>query len=197
LDLRQFIEDRDDSAWDLTMESPDPKVTLEGYILRVHHDVEIPDYVIAISVTDGRDTTRHDVTVHIVGVNDPPRINEIRFNYILIDDDDLNVTFREGEEDVLTVHATDEEWDPLIYSWVTNGEQIASGQKLSYRDLPTGRYKLTLLVDDGSDVTSVSVHVTVTEKELSVPYWQWAVVVIVILAVIAILVAKGPRGYDE
>ncbi|MCJ2540310.1 MAG: hypothetical protein LN414_03450, partial [Candidatus Thermoplasmatota archaeon] len=126
LDLRLFIEDRDDSAWDLTLESPDPRVTLEGYILRVHHDVEILDYAISLSVTDGRETTWHDVTVHVVGVNDPPWIYEMRFNGLLVDYADLNFTFKEGGEDVLTVDAEDEEWDPMVYTWWRNDRQVAS-----------------------------------------------------------------------
>jgi len=197
LDLSQFIEDRDDSAWELTLESQDPKVTLDGYILRVHHAVASTDYGISISVSDGRDSTWHDVIVHIVPVNDPPVIYEMRFNGLLVDDTDLDFTFREGEEDVLTVHARDEEWDPLVYTWWRSDRQIASGQILRHANLPTGEYDLTLVVDDGSNITTLVFHFEVTEKEPITPSWQWAVVVLVLLAVIATVIFRKPKEHDD
>ena len=190
--LLEFIDDRDDSTWVLTLESPDPSVILDVYTLRVRHDVWVEDYVIELSVSDGRNTTWQNVTLHVLAVNDPPRIDNVMFNGTPFDNTMDIAEFKEGRQDVLAVQAFDEEGDRLNYSWLRNGVEVASGQEVMYRDLPLGIYVLTLNVDDGTDTTSLQISVIVTEEVETSTTWQWAVVllvvVIIVLAVLTVMV---------
>jgi hypothetical protein len=193
LDLREFIEDRDDAVWTVTVESPDANVTIEVCTLRVCHDVWVPDYVVGIGLDDGRDTTWHNVTVHVVPVNDPPRLHVVTRNGSTFDHRAETAHFREGRHDVLVVHALDEDGDALTYSWQRNGVEVATGQELRYRDLPLGSYRLTLHVSDGTDESTYQFMVVVTEEAEVSPPWVWVVVllVVVVVALAALLVRRS------
>ena len=193
--LLEFIDDRDDSTWVLTLESPDPNVILDGYTLRVRHDVWVDDYGMVLSVTDGRNTTWQNVTVHVLAVNDPPRIEYVMFNGTPFDSTMETVEFKEGRQDVLAVQASDEEGDPLNYSWLRKGVEVASGQEVMYGDLPLGVYVLTLNVDDGTDTSSLLISVIVTEEMETPTPWTWAVaiLVVVIIVLVALMVTVFGR----
>jgi len=198
LNLLEFIDDRDDSTWVLTLESPDPNVFLEVYTLRVRHDVWVDDYLVELSVTDGRNTTWQNVTVHVLAVNDPPRIVNVMFNGTPFDSTMETVEFKKGRLDVLSVQAFDEEGDGLNYSWLRSGVEVASGQELTYGDLPPGVYVLTLNVDDGTDTTSLLISVIVTEEVETSTTGIWAVVIIVVvIIVIAVVMVMVLRRRDE
>jgi hypothetical protein len=198
LDLREFIDDRDDTTWVVTVDGMDPKMTLKEYSLSVLHDVWVPDYMIAVSVSDGLNTTWHNITVHVVGVNDPPQLYEVKHNGKPFDIQNDIASFREGRDTSMTVLATDEEGDALHYSWMRGGVEVATGQKLWGGDLPIGEYDLVLNISDGVATTSYLVSVSVTEDEQLFTSRIWAVIVValVVVGLAVLLVVRVGRERD-
>jgi hypothetical protein len=196
LDLRPLIVDLDDTAWVLSLISPNPNVTLEAYSLSAMHDTWVYNYVIEISVSDGWDITWHNITVRVMAINDPPWIHEVTHNGKPFDNLKDIASFREGSQDVLTVLVTDEEGDVLSYSWQRDGVEVATGSELMYRDLPLGAYDLTLYVSDGTDTTNYQLTVSVTEEEEPVPPWILIVAGLVLL-LLTVYIIKGSDRDEE
>ncbi len=193
LDLRGHILDRDDDEWVITTRSP--HVTAEGYELRALYDVWVPDHYVELNISDGRVATWHNLTVHVLPVNDPPAIEVILYNGGPFDESRDTAKFKEGRDDALTVQAWDEEGDPLGFTWLRDGEAVATGPELRYGRLPAGTYALTLEVDDGTDVTRCDLNVSVTERVEPFASRNW-VVLLLVLAVVA-LVIVAYRWYER
>jgi len=197
LDLLEFIDDRDDTAWVVAVDSPDANLTLDAYSLSVMHDIWVPDYVIEVSISDGRDTSRHNITVHIIGVNDAPQVLEVRRNEEIFDILNEVASFRKGRMVSLTVLATDEEGDAIYYSWQKDGVEVATGPVLRGGNLPLGAYDLMLNVSDGTDTTSYVVMVSVTEDEQLFTPRIWAVLVLAFVVVVGVVLYVRRSGPDR
>jgi hypothetical protein len=191
LDLRGYIDDPDDTAWVLAVDGMDPNMTLDEYNLTVMHEEWVPDYVIRVSVADGKDTTYHNITVHVTGVNDPPQLFEVMYKGEPFDIQMDIASFMKGRVASLTVLATDEEGDPLYYRWMRNDVEVATGPVLEGGNLPKGEYDLTLQISDGTASTSYLVRVSVTEDEQLFTPRVWTVlVVMMVVALLAVIIVR-------
>lgn len=197
VDLLEHIVDRDDTGWQIAVNRTDSQVLLEGYTLRIMHRVWVQDYRLELSLSDGRDVTWHNVTVHVEAVNDAPVLLDVRYNGALVDPVRDVPSFREGRGDALVVVAMDEEGDPLTFVWLKGDEEVHRGEVLRRGDLPLGMYTLTLEVSDGMDTTTYEVTVSVEEAEgITVGTWILVIVVIVIAATVAVLLTRRTNRLD-
>lgn len=190
LDLLQYVEDRDDTEWSFTVNRTDSDTVLQNHTLHVLHRASVPDYRLELSVSDGRDVAWHNISVHVVAVNDAPEIVEVRYNGALFDPTEEVAEFPEGGSDFLTVLAMDEEGDPLTYVWRKGDEEVHQGEVLRRGDLPNGMYDLTLEVSDGTDSANYTLTVSVLDedREVLTTSFPWIVLLVVVM-VVAVLVA--------
>jgi hypothetical protein len=194
LNLLLFIQDPNDYLEDHVIGCEHPNVTLDGFLLQVRHDVWVPDYVVEVSIADVVDTTWHNITIHIIEVNDPPVIVQLRFNGNVFDPASRIVTLREGKGNVIAAIADDEEGDPLTFTWMSGDHEVANGSEITYRDLPQGNLVLTLVVDDGTDSDRIEVPVVVVAgEEPGSLVWVWVVLAFVVISitVIFLFVVRG------
>jgi hypothetical protein len=74
LDLEAYISDANDPLSALTLEALASAFTVEGFVLKAIFSEWDFDFVLDIQVTDGEDTTKGNISIHLINVNDDPII---------------------------------------------------------------------------------------------------------------------------
>jgi hypothetical protein len=182
MDLRGSITDTNDHIDDLVVSCSHPNITVDGMALFTFHDTWVPEYVIELSITDGEDTTWHNVTVRVINVNDAPVITQVVKGEALIEPSKITRVLK-GHN--ITAEATDEDGDDLVFMWYADERVLATGPYLLYGDLPRGRPSVvTLEVYDGTDKATYTFEVVSVVEEESRPIWPYALVILLIVGVI-------------
>jgi hypothetical protein len=77
LDISSYIVDANHKVMDITVVSLSFNVTATGHILEALYSEWAADHMVEISLSDGEDTTYHNISVHIINVYDPPVITSV------------------------------------------------------------------------------------------------------------------------
>jgi PGF-CTERM protein len=154
-DLGPYVSDPNDPV--LTVSCSDESITIENMVLKVRHDVAVPDRTVLLTFLDGEDQTDADLTIHVVDVNDPPVITDL----LPLD----GVKYREGKTIEFFVVASDEEADDLTYTWKEGDEVLGTVDFIKYSKLKPGEHTITVVVDDGTDQVEESFTVIVKKEE--------------------------------
>ena len=77
LDIEPYISDANDPLTALTLEALASAFTVEGYVLKAMFSEWDYDFVLNIQVSDGEDTTKGNISIHMINVNDDPIITSI------------------------------------------------------------------------------------------------------------------------
>jgi hypothetical protein len=186
LDLRNHITDTNDHIDDLVISCSNPDVRVEGKALFTYHDTWIPEYVIELAISDGEDTTWHNVTVRVINVNDAPVITRVVKDEALIEP--AKVT-RINKGHIISAEATDEDGDDLEFTWYDGERVLAMAKDLNYRDLPRGRSLVVVLeVTDGTDKATYTFEVLSVVEEESIAIWPYLLIVVLIAVVIGLVI---------
>ena len=156
LDLGLFIKDGNDDPSMLSLTLINGTVSIDGLVLSVRYDAWIPDHVITLEVTDGEDTVRFDVNVHVINVNDPP---------VIVSTPPLTVTG--GETYVYHILVEDEDEGDVYVYLIESGEE---GMEIHQNG--TVLWSTTL-----QDIGVHPVRITVVDGEYSV-HQDWNITVI-------------------
>jgi PGF-CTERM protein len=175
-DLAPYVSDANDPV--LTVSCSDESVTIDNMVLKLRHDVAVPDRTVVLTFLDGEDQTDADLTIHVVNVNDLPVITS------LLPTD--GVKYKEGRTIEFLVDAFDEEGADLTYTWSSGDKVMGTGSFLKYSKLKPGEHVITLVVDDGTDQVEESFTVIVKKEEESPGFGLVAGLAAVVLAGLAI-----------
>ena len=107
-------------------------------------------YDVAVSVSDGKGTTKKTVRIIVEPKNNKPVLRSIS-----------DVTVKEGQEVVLNVFATDADGDTLTTTF--SGWMDSPKKKTNFND--AGKYSVTVTVSDG--IAKVSQDVKITVEDLN------------------------------
>ncbi|RLB31767.1 MAG: hypothetical protein DRH20_15450, partial [Deltaproteobacteria bacterium] len=112
------------------------------------------DYVVTLTVSDGRGGTAQSVTsAHVGPQNNPPQLGTPAFDVSGVLQNTIILTF--------TAHASDPDGDELIYTWGFGDGEVAAGDTATHAYAAPGIYTVTLYVNDGRGGT-VSASQTLT-----------------------------------
>ena len=171
-----------DSTWNATGDS----ITLS--------DLDPGIYTFNVAITDELGNTNIDSVVVTVLENQAP---------VIVSISSTSNKIKEGDDVTLNVVATDNENDPLTYTW-ENSEDPAyerSGSEITVSDLKKGTYTFTVTVSDGRSEVQDSVTVTVEKDEDQNPIWPIILVIVAFILIVAItaiiLVVRKKDNEDE
>jgi hypothetical protein len=159
LDLEPFLSDANDGITGLTVDCTDGTITVESLILNARYGEAVPDWTVTLTVSDGEDSTAFNVRIHIVNVNDLPVITEV-----------LPVTgtvFKKGQTIIFSAEVADEDGDELTIMWWDGVTVLGTGSPFEHTKLGKGEHNITVVVDDGTDLTEESLLIRVTKEEES------------------------------
>jgi len=142
MDLSDHIMDTNDGLEDLVLSCDDPEVTVDGLTISILRSVWIADDFITLVLTDGEDTTQFNLNLTVANVNDVPVIESVV--------PENGTVFKTSETVVLDCQVTDEDGDDLLYTWKRGDKTMGTGKTVALDDLDAGRYKIRLLVTDGT-----------------------------------------------
>jgi PKD repeat protein len=170
-DLAPYLSDDNDE--DLSVECSDGDILVEGHVLKVRHDIHLPDYSVTLTVSDGEDTTEAQLSIHVVNVNDAP---------VIIDRlPPTDTEFREDRKVTLSINTSDEDGDELTVTWWDGDAELGTGSFLEVK-LKPGEHVITVVVTDGTDQVDDTFTVVVKKKEESPGFGPFIVFGAVLLA---------------
>ncbi len=141
LDLAPHIRDRNDPLERLTITCSDPRIQVDGFLLRRYHPEWVPSYSVSLSVTDGEDRYSQNLTVHVLNSNDFPILTLV--------DPATGSVFEEGTDIHFTAFAYDEDGDSLTFTWREGDHVLHTGREFWTSGLQAGRHDITVTVSDG------------------------------------------------
>jgi hypothetical protein len=136
------------------------------------------DVVVTMTIWDEWYTANVSWIVHVRATNSPPEIISIG--------PDRPGPYNVGDQVTFNPEATDEEGDPMIYTWYHDGNHAGSSQNLTLTMTSTGEQKVELLVSDGFNVTEAQYEFLVVAQDTSLDPPIMAVMLILIGSVAAI-----------
>jgi hypothetical protein len=126
-DMTSYITDINDDMF--TIECSDDRIAVEGLVLKVWHDTMVPDRTVTLTVSDGEDEVKVNLTIHVSNVNDLPVIKEMF---------PVNGTkVIEGRKVELSVTFEDEDGDEVSVTW-WDGDELLGLRSIGRRDEPGG-----------------------------------------------------------
>lgn len=155
LDLSPYITDPNDL--ELTVQCSDREATVEGLVLKLRHDVAVPDRTVTLTVSDGENATEAELAIHVVNVNDLPVIGEVLPLH--------GSEFKKGRRITFSVVTSDEDGDTLTITWKDGEKVLGTGSPFEYSKLKAGKRTITVVVDDGTGQVEDSFIVTVKEDK--------------------------------
>ncbi|MCK4969548.1 MAG: hypothetical protein KAS77_03440, partial [Thermoplasmata archaeon] len=173
-----LVEDEDDTSFVYGVECRYAGVTVhaDGTLEIVAEKGDIGEYVITLSVSDGRGgEDLRELLMWVLNVNDAPVIEAIA--------PPSGSNYYEGKVLQLSALATDEDGDTLLYTWSIGERVLGTGQAIEVRDLAPGEHNITLTVSDGlGGETSSYVVIEILEPggDNALMYLLIAVVVVVV-----------------
>jgi len=188
LAIEPLLSDGNDAVANLTLSILSGNARQEGLSLRVNHSSWVPDYRIAISVSDGEDTAFGNITVHVTNVNDPPIISGVSPG--------SNSTFKQDDAIAFSVNATDEDNDTLEYAWTIDGSMLRKEKAFTFDGLHPGRHEVVVTVSDGESTASSRITVIVKETKESVVgggAFLYLLIALLLIAVIGICLVLRQR----
>ena len=174
-DLAPYVSDANDPAGDLTVECDLERARVEGLSLRLNLSTWQPDSTLILRISDGEDTTTTRLALHVNNVNDAPVIGNVL--------PESGARFQEGREVRFLAIATDEDGDPLTFTWKEGDRVLGTGDALSVKGLHPGRHTVTLEVSDGNATTSQKLVIIMEEAE------GGSAALLLILLIVALVVA--------
>lgn len=180
-DLAPYVSDPNDEI--LTVTCQDPFITVENMVLKVRHNVAVPDRTVILTVLDAEDQTVIELTIHVVNVNDGPVIESVFPKN--------GTTFKEGERVTFLIEHSDEEQDELTVSWIEGGKIFGVGDTIDYRGLKPGERVITVVVDDGTDQTEETITLVIKKEEESPGPGLVAALAALVLAGLVMVRRKG------
>ena len=152
-------------------------------------DLAPGEYIFTVTITDALGNKRTDTVRVTVLENQAPVITSLS-----ADSTEINV----GQDVTLTVVATDNENDPLTYTWTMSEDSGFSmqGSVITVSDLKKGSHTFTVTVSDGRSEVHDSITIEVKEKEskgslLPVILIVTAIIIVIVIVIIVIFVRKG------
>ena len=121
-------------------------------------DFETQDtYTVDVNVTDGTSTTSEIITINITDVNEAPVFDSLSYDYSVI----------EGNKDIGSISATDEDGDTVVYS--VSLDYVADGSSLSGDIITVDSTGLLSFIDPANfeNATSYTFDITASDGELS------------------------------
>jgi len=156
-DLAPYVSDANDEV--LTLSCSDESVTIEGMVLKLRHDVAVPDRTVTLTIMDGEDQTDADLIIHVINVNDPPVIEDVS----TVD----GPKFKVDEKVTFTINVTDEDLDELTVTWKDGDTVLGTGETIVYQKLKPGKHTITVTVFDGEATVEETLEVVIKREEES------------------------------
>ncbi|NIP36963.1 MAG: hypothetical protein GWN18_18480, partial [Thermoplasmata archaeon] len=167
-------------------------IGITGEIAFTPLQADVGSHTVTVTVADGKGGSA-SVTFElvVVNVNDAPVIVTVEPADGTKFADHVAVTF--------TVVAEDEDGDALTYTWMEGETEIGAGSPLVVRDLTPGRHFITVMVNDGDEVTEQTIDIVIQEADNGGERgsWVYAIVAVAIVAVIAISVVLYLMSRDS
>jgi hypothetical protein len=202
--LQVVVEDEDSEVFEYSIEADWGGITAfaNGTLRLVSEWNVITTFTAVLHVDDdagGSDEATLSVTV--LNVNDPPEVPMITVP-------GNHSVYRTGDSIVFAASVSDpdmEHGQVLTVTWTSDGSgelmELNSGEVLQFTkdDLPVGKHRITVTVDDGEYTTSSWIRVTVEEEPV---VWSpvsllTLVIIIILVAVIAALLVSRMRRVDD
>ena len=183
LDLSDHIKDTNDGLDDLVLSCEDPEVTVDGLTISIIRAAWVADDFITLVLTDGEDTTHFNLNLTVANINDAPVIERVL--------PENGTVFKTSKTVVLDCQVTDEDGDDLFYTWKRGDKTMGTGKTVALDDLDAGRYKIRLVVTDGTvEVESTVLFEIEGSASDGLPF-----LVMLVIIVVAILLALGVGRY--
>jgi len=192
LDLSPYIRDGNDPVDALSVTVVNESITCDGLVLTALFERWFPTGAVTLNVSDGESWTSAIITLHMVDVNDAPKI--------LGTVPTSGASFAQGERIVFHADVTDEDNDPITLTWFDGPGLMGTGQDLGVDLLIVGEHTIRVVASDGNDESTLDIIVTVTERaEEGTLHSIIVMVVIVVLVVVAVswYMLRRQHGSDD
>jgi hypothetical protein len=183
-DLESLLSDGNDDVLNLSVESDDETVTVNGLILVALYNEKMPDWTIALTVSDGEGEVEAILDVHIVNGNDIPEV--------ISTSPENNTKFREGKIITFFVETFDEDGDYINVTWSSDGVTMGTGESIDYKKLKPGTRSVKVTVSDGKVNVDDEITLVIKKKKES-PAEGGGFVIIALVVAVAMLMEYRKR----